>query len=97
MACTGSDLTRALAHRQKHPSHPNIQRKYAWDEAILQVTTEAADSQLKVQEAKSSQAESRSQNKVLDGLNRLSEQGRIKGFHVGVISLLNNFYTYSVP
>ncbi len=36
----------------------------------------------KVDEAKSSQAESRTQNRVLECLTRFSEQGRVQGFHV---------------
>ena len=39
-------------------------------------------SRLKADEAKSSQEQSRSNNRVLDGLTRLKTQGRISGFHV---------------
>ncbi|THV05398.1 RecF/RecN/SMC protein [Dendrothele bispora CBS 962.96] len=60
--------------------------------------TKASGAHQKVQEAKSSQAESRSQNKVLDGLNRLSEQGRIKGFHgrLGALGTIPDKYDVAV-
>lgn len=44
--------------------------------------SKAQSSRQKVDEAKSSQAASTSQNKVLDGLTRLQTTGRISGFHV---------------
>ena len=39
-------------------------------------------SRQKAEEARSSQEQSRSNNRVLDGLTRLKTQGRITGFHV---------------
>ncbi|EEB98777.1 hypothetical protein MPER_01660, partial [Moniliophthora perniciosa FA553] len=41
----------------------------------------AASSHQRVQEAKASQEKNRSQGRVLDGLNRLRDSGRIEGFH----------------
>ncbi|KAG8797776.1 hypothetical protein FRC16_008533 [Serendipita sp. 398] len=41
----------------------------------------AAESQQKVEEAKSSQAQNRSANAVLDSLTKLSQTGRVQGFH----------------
>ncbi|KAI3612793.1 nuclear condensin complex subunit smc4 [Moniliophthora roreri] len=41
----------------------------------------AASSHQRVQEAKASQEQNRSQGRVLDGLNRLRDSGRIEGFH----------------
>ena len=42
----------------------------------------ATASRQKAEEAKSSQEQSRSNNRVLDGLNRLKHAGRVSGFHV---------------
>ncbi|KAK0501017.1 RecF/RecN/SMC N terminal domain-containing protein [Armillaria luteobubalina] len=48
---------------------------------IQSCRAKATDSRRKVDEAKSSQAESRTQNRVLECLTRFSEQGRVQGFH----------------
>ncbi|KAK7470998.1 Structural maintenance of chromosomes protein 4 [Stygiomarasmius scandens] len=60
--------------------------------------TKASGAHQRVQEARSSQAESRSQNKVLDGLTRLSEQGRIKGFHgrLGALGTIPDKYDVAI-
>lgn len=55
----------------------------------------ATASRQKVDEAKASQSENRSQGRVLDTLLKLKDQGRIEGFHVcpiavGSRSLRNN-------
>ncbi|KAG7451885.1 uncharacterized protein BT62DRAFT_1071090 [Guyanagaster necrorhizus] len=48
---------------------------------IQSCRTKATSTRQKVDEAKSSQAESRTQNRVLECLTRFSEQGRVQGFH----------------
>ncbi|KAF5370011.1 hypothetical protein D9758_001368 [Tetrapyrgos nigripes] len=52
----------------------------------------------KVQETKSSQAESRSQGRVLDSLSKLSDAGRIKGFHgrLGALGAIPDKYDVAV-
>lgn len=50
---------------------------------IQGLRAKASASRQKVDEAKSSQEQSRSNNRVLDTLIRLKTAGRIQGFHVG--------------
>lgn len=50
---------------------------------IQRLRAKASASRQKVDEAKSSQEQSRSNNRVLDTLVRLKSAGRIQGFHVG--------------
>ncbi|KAK0504192.1 hypothetical protein EDD18DRAFT_1457261 [Armillaria luteobubalina] len=49
---------------------------------IQSCRAKATNSRRKVDEAKSSQAESRTQNRVLECLTRFLEQGRVQGFHI---------------
>ena len=53
------------------------------EKRVQDLRAKASSSRQKVDEAKASQAASTSQNKVLDSLTRLSQTGRISGFHVG--------------
>lgn len=54
---------------------------------IQELQSRATALRQKVDEAKSSQAASTSQNIVLDSLTKLSQTGRISGFHVS-----NNYH-----
>jgi structural maintenance of chromosome 4 len=47
-----------------------------------QIRSKLSASRHKADEAKASMAADRSENAVLSSLNKLKEQGRIKGFHV---------------
>ncbi|KAF8899368.1 hypothetical protein BD779DRAFT_1607830 [Infundibulicybe gibba] len=60
----------------------NAQNKLKQCQANVQEwKTKASSSRHKVEEAKASQADNRSQNRVLDSLTRLKNAGRISGFH----------------
>ncbi|KAF8982402.1 hypothetical protein BDQ17DRAFT_1437885 [Cyathus striatus] len=48
---------------------------------VQQYRGKATASRQKVDEARASQSENRSQNRVLDSLTKLKQQGRIQGFH----------------
>lgn len=57
----------------------------SWQEAqehVQELRSKASSSLQRADEAKASQAASKSQNKVLDHLTRLKQTGRIEGFHV---------------
>lgn len=56
---------------------------------VHDLRAKASSSRQKAEEAKASQAASTSQNKVLDSLTKLKNAGRITGFHVRHISLLD--------
>lgn len=51
---------------------------------LANLRAKSAASQQKVEEARASQAQNRSANAVLDSLTKLSQTGRVQGFHVGV-------------
>lgn len=51
-------------------------------ERVQELRAKASSSRQKADEAKASQAASTTQNKVLEGLTRLKNTGRIDGFHV---------------
>ena len=51
-----------------------------------QLRAKVSHSRQKTDEAKSSLAADRSENAVLSSLNKLRDQGRIKGFHVSIAS-----------
>ncbi|KAK0434825.1 RecF/RecN/SMC N terminal domain-containing protein [Armillaria borealis] len=58
------------------------EKRYQDAQANIQsCRAKAMSTRQKVDEAKSSQAESRTQNRVLECLTRFSEQGRVQGFH----------------
>ncbi|KAG5639651.1 hypothetical protein H0H81_008812 [Sphagnurus paluster] len=60
--------------------------------------TKASSSRQKVDEARASQADNRSQNKVLDSLNRLQATGRIAGFHgrLGALGTIPDKYDIAI-
>lgn len=49
---------------------------------LSELRSKAAASQQRVEEAKASQAQNKSANAVLDSLTKLSQTGRVHGFHV---------------
>ncbi|KAF9264610.1 RecF/RecN/SMC protein [Marasmius fiardii PR-910] len=57
-----------------------------------------ASSNTKVQEAKASQAENRTQNRVLSGLNGLRDSGRLQGFHgrLGSLGTISDQYDVAI-
>jgi len=55
----------------------------------------AATSRNKVDEAKASQSENRTNNRVLDSLTRQSQSGKVAGFHVRKIGLNSTPYDLS--
>ncbi|KAK0209223.1 RecF/RecN/SMC N terminal domain-containing protein [Desarmillaria ectypa] len=58
------------------------EKRYQDAQANIQsCRAKAVSTRQKVDEARSSQAESRTQNRVLECLTRFSEQGRVQGFH----------------
>ncbi|KAG8836353.1 hypothetical protein FRC17_005639 [Serendipita sp. 399] len=60
---------------QKEHSFKTLQQE------LQNLRRKAAESQQKVEEARSSQAQNRSANAVLDSLTKLSQTGRVQGFH----------------
>lgn len=63
-----------------HDSSPNLAQKL--DVEHLPLKKRALASRQKLDEAKASQAASKTQGGVLDSLNKLRDQGRLPGFHV---------------
>jgi structural maintenance of chromosome 4 len=65
---------------------------------VQELRSKASSSRQKVDEAKASQAASTSQNKVLDSLTRLSQTGRISGFHgrLGSLGTISEKYDVAV-
>ncbi len=59
-------------------------------ERVQECRRMASSTRQRVDEAKASQADSRSQNRVLDSLTRLQNSGRIQGFHVCSIFVLTS-------
>ncbi|RDB19364.1 Structural maintenance of chromosomes protein 4 [Hypsizygus marmoreus] len=76
-------------HEKLKDNKTNLQRQMAAAERTAQECqkkvdewrVKASSSRQKVDEAKASQADNRSQGKVLDSLTRLQATGRIQGFH----------------
>ena len=62
-----------------------LTRSQKAQERVQECRQKASSSRQKVDEAKASQADSRSQNRVLDSLTRLQNSGRIQGFYVCLI------------
>ncbi|KAI0778854.1 RecF/RecN/SMC protein [Trametes elegans] len=65
---------------------------------IQKLRDRASASRQKVEEAKSSQEQNRSNNRVLDNLNRLKSSGRIQGFHgrLGSLGTIPDKYDVAV-
>lgn len=55
---------------------------------LQDLRSKASSSRQKVEEAKASQAANTSQSRVLEGLTRLKNAGRISGFYVRVVVLM---------
>ena len=56
--------------------HKNLQAE------VTQLGKDASSRKARMDEARASQLQGRSNNQVLDNLTRLSEAGRVSGFHV---------------
>lgn len=61
----------------------NYERQDA-QESLKELRSKAASARQKADEARASQAASSTQNRVLDGLNKLKKSGRLEGFHVSI-------------
>ncbi|KAJ8074974.1 Structural maintenance of chromosomes protein 4 [Marasmius tenuissimus] len=99
-----AEKTERQAELKATKSGMNAQRT-ALEKKIQDAETEAkhwerqaAASNRKVQEAKASQAENKSQNRVLNGLNGLRDSGRIEGFHgrLGSLATIPEQYDVAV-
>ena len=55
---------------------------------LAELRAKASASRQKVEEARASQAQNRSANAVLDSLTKLSQTGRVQGFHVWSTTIL---------
>lgn len=58
---------------------------------LANLRAKSSASQQRVEEARASQAQNRSANAVLDSLTKLSQTGRVQGFHVSAPYLLMLF------
>lgn len=65
----------AREHANKKREFQELQRE------LTDLRAKASASQQKVEEARASQAQNRSANQVLDSLTKLSQTGRVQGFH----------------